>query len=108
MKHLLLLFLVFLCLVACQQSNSTSSNVDMFKKTPLAYCQGIYNSATPFEVLISKYGDGSVVTEPSPGYLAPGEYKGFIDLYVGDGVVIIRNLEQITADKPVTGNCQKY
>jgi hypothetical protein len=106
MKYLL--NLAFLSLVACQQPSSNNSDTDRFKKTPLAYCQGVYDGVTPFEVLISRYGDGSVVTEPSPGYLAPGEYKGFIDLYVGGGVVIIRNLEQITADKPVTGSCQKY
>jgi hypothetical protein len=106
MKYFLLLSAI-LCLNACQQPSSSSSDADMFKKMPLAYCQGIYDGTIPFEVLISKYGDGSVVTD-LPSYLAPGEYKGFIDLYVGGGVVIIRNLEQITADKPVTGSCQKY
>lgn len=107
MKCLLMLF-ISMYLVACQQPNSNSNDNYTLVKTPLAYCQGIYNGSVPFEITISKYTDGSVVTEPSPGYLAPGEYKGFIDFYVGDGIVIIRNLEQITADKPVTGSCKKY
>lgn len=107
MKYLLIM-LISTLMTACQNTTSSDQAVGLLAKKPLAYCQGVYNNNTPFEVLISQYGDGSVVTEPSPGYLAPGEYKGFIDLYVDDGIVIIRNLEQITADKPVTGSCQIY
>lgn len=106
MKYLLIT-LTSLYLAACQQPSSNNQDTGMFVKTPLAYCQGVYDEVTPFEITISKYGDGSIVTD-LPSYLAPGEYKGFIDLYVGNGVVIIRNLEQIIADKPVTGSCQKY